>query len=394
MKFHPSIKDLIGKDFNKDQLLELGVMDPIKVVEDLDKYIIGQDNAKRSIALMLLNRSILMLKASNVLRSDLKIVKSNVLLLGPTGSGKTALIKAVTETTGIPIFIYDITSTTGAGYYGIDLIDMLNEHIDYQFNHYKNFFESEGLPTEDYYTSIFDFYNKIIEFGILYIDEIDKLRIPKEISRKDGWGSMLQVELLKMIEGHEVNLVFDKSRQTGKTVNQVQMPKLDTTNMFFVAGGAFSGLDEIIKTRLKLTNNIGFLSNQVQKTELSRDAMQFLKTEDLIEYGFMPEFIGRFPIKSILKAHTVETMKKIMLESHNSVYLEYKDMFTVFGVKLKFTNSALNEVAKIALKLNVGARALKSIFNEILEDKLFSIFHNDNNELVIDKQDVIKKVKI
>jgi ATP-dependent Clp protease ATP-binding subunit ClpX len=394
MKFLHSINGILGKTLGINELLEIGVVDPVSIVQDLDKYIIGQDAAKKSIALMLLNRSLLMLKKFGVLSPDLKLTKNNVLMLGPTGSGKTALIKAVAEISDIPIYIYDITSTTGAGYYGSDLLDMLNEHINYQYDYYSELYQAQTLSEEDFYNFSFDVFCKIVENSIIYIDEIDKIKITRDNSKKDGWGSMLQVELLKMIEGHNVNLLNDKTRQTEKTLNKAQISNLNTENIFFIAGGAFSGLDDIIKHRLKINNTVGFLTDYEQKLKIEKNALDFFKTEDLIEYGFMPEFIGRFPIKTVLQSHTVDTLKKIMTKAHGSVYLEYIDLFKVFGVKLKFSDEALTEIANAALKVNLGARALKSIFNEILEDKVFNIFHDTPGTMIISKTEVKKRLKL
>ena len=382
-----------GSDDDQD-IKSLGLTDPKFIVKELDKYIIGQDRAKKILALMMLNRSLVMLQSYGYIKTKVKFTKSNALLLGPTGTGKTAIIEALNKICDVPILIYDVTNLTAAGYAGTDMTEIFNNYVDM----YMEFLSKSVLhitdraPTQDDRSRLQDMIHAGRYAGIIYLDEIDKLRMNQD----KGYGLSIQNELLKAIEGSEVSLRREHGYKSDEARNKLDLKTILTNNIFFIAGGAFYGLEEIIQRRTSKNSSIGFTGDISKKSDKDKyDIFTEATTEDIIEYGFRPEFLGRFPIRATLQAHTLDTMRKILLDSELSIAKEYTEFYKLFKLNLEFTDTGIDTIAKSALEMKTGARALKSMFNRLFEDTLFNIFDTESGEtLIIDKEYVESKLKI
>ncbi len=377
---------------------------PVDIVAKLDEYIVGQQEAKKILALLLLNRAILKLKKRGKIELDILPQKSNVMLIGPTGTGKTALIKALAEISDIDICLFDVTSITSAGYIGNKVEDILLKYVNnvsegwrfkYQDFVKNNFtgnnedptiaFENYDLPSEK------EFLDDIIETGIIYLDEIDKIRCKggNDGSNLDVSGGMVQNELLKVLEGSDVSLSSARGAWPKCGVYTV-----NTECVMFIVGGAFVGLSDIIYKRLSKGQNIGFMADfkysefrEGNKEEL----LQYVTTNDLIEYGIKPELLGRVPLRAGLKPLTLSVLEDIIIYPKNSVLKQYKSMFKLFDVELLLDDSAIKELAKKASELKMGARSLKLLFNSLLTEDLYNIFSMKEKFLLISAEDVRRR---
>lgn len=362
------------------------VPNPKTVVKLLDKYIIGQEQAKKVLGLMLMNRGLLKLSRQGTIVFDEPIQKSNILLIGPTGTGKTALIKALDEITGLNISICDVTSITEAGYVGNKVEDIIATHVMACEKYVRNNFEFESNdPYEEFLRD--EHLKNTIETGIIYLDEIDKLRCNNNVA-KDVSGMSVQNELLKILEEGDVLLSPSSIKEAKKVIRSVK-----TKDILFICGGAFVGLSEIIMKRRNKKASIGF--NSVLKdtsfNEESEEALKYVLNEDLVEYGFKPEFLGRLPLKAILSPLNVKTMSQIIFIEKNSILSQYKSLFKVFGIDLRIEKAAIKKIAEQALSLKIGARSLKSIFSNILEEEIENIFEYQKESITITKKMVIKR---
>ncbi len=383
IQIYRSLNNMLSLEELKDTL-----PDPIWIVSELDKYIVGQEDAKRTLALMLLNRAILKLRRANLIHLEVPIKKSNVMLIGPTGTGKTALMKALSLISGIPISVNDVTSITSAGYIGSKVEDILANHIniceEYVSSNYNalaaDYYLSTIKPTQN------DLLLETVETGIIYLDEIDKICAKVEHGR-DINGDSVQNELLKIIENGNVSLrncrtIFPKS----------SILNVKTDDVIFVCGGAFSGLTDIIQKRISSNGGIGFHANvEVKSKEKQEGLLKLVITEDLVKYGFKPEFLGRIPLRAGLSSLSVDTLIQIMKEPKNSLLKQYTGLFTLFGIDLVFEEDAFREVAEYAMAAKMGARALQGILNTVLEDDLFNVFTNKNTMLIITKEQVTRR---
>lgn len=358
---------------------------PKKTVQKLDQYIIGQKDAKYTLALMLLNQSLLKLHSAGKLYLPTKLNKTNVLLIGPTGTGKTALIKALSEMNQIPISINDITTCTAAGYIGGKVEDILVNHIvevqDYANDNYNRLkIEANILASKT------EFIKEIAETGIIYLDEIDKIRRRSSGDNIDVNGDMVQNELLKLLEDGNISLASARQYWKSKYISSIK-----TDNIIFICGGAFEGLDEIISKRLGKNDSIGFTSDLTYKSLKKGELLKHVTTEDLIAYGFKPEFLGRVPLRAVLSPISPKMMEKIILEPKNSVFSQYAAILNSFGIDVDISKSAIQEIAMLATEMGMGARALKPIFSKLFEDVFFNIWDiKDNTTYVITKRDVQK----
>jgi ATP-dependent Clp protease ATP-binding subunit ClpX len=358
-KFDREKKSFSNSNISK----KLSQIVPRQIKQFLDQHVIGQDDAKCALAISIANhyKRIFAPKPDKSCEyKDVKLEKSNVLFMGPTGSGKTLLIKKLAEFLDVPLAIGDATSLTEAGYVGEDV---------------------ESIITSLYRNAEYDV--KKTEKGIIYIDEIDKIaKSRNNVSiTKDVSGEGVQQGLLKIIEGTVCNV----SPQGGRKHPEQKFLQIDTSNILFIVGGTFVGLDDIIARRNG--QKMGF--GTVHKSEEDMDVLP----EDLVCFGMIPEFVGRFPLIQKLKRLKVEDLIHVLLEPKNSLINQYKKSFKYDNVELEFDKLALEKVAQIAFDFETGARGLKQVMEKVLFDFSFNVDQYKGQTLKITEQDVERSWK-
>jgi ATP-dependent Clp protease ATP-binding subunit ClpX len=350
---------------------------PQEIKKLLDSYVIGQDMAKETLSVAVYNHYKRLSAESqesmiNMGGDDVEIDKSNILLLGPSGTGKTLLASTMARIVGVPFVIADATTLTQAGYVGEDVESILHRLID----------AAEGNVG-------------LAEWGIVYLDEVDKLARSNESSHgtRDVSGEGVQQALLKLVEGSSVRLTGK-----GQGKDRGESATIDTRNILFIAGGAFSGLENIMKRRMQPEkNSIGFNAPVVKvvKEENVDNSFEGVRPEDLKHFGLIPEYIGRFPVIAQLEELNEETLVKILTEPKNALLRQYQRLFKYDGVELEFTPDAMLSIAKQALEHGTGARGLRGVLEKLLQKTMFDLPSLNNIErCVVEHSDESSNLEI
>ena len=338
------------EEFEEENLNDINLLKPEEIKAFLDEYVIGQDDAKKVLSVAVYNHYKRIMAEKDL---DVEIQKSNILMLGPTGSGKTLLAQTLAKLLNVPFAIADATSLTEAGYVGEDVENILLKIIQAA-----------------------DYDMKRAEVGIIYIDEIDKITRKSENASitRDVSGEGVQQALLKIIEG----TVASVPPQGGRKHPHQELIQIDTSNILFICGGAFDGLDKIIETRMD-QKSIGFNVEIASRREKNLgEVLKHVLPEDLIKYGLIPEFIGRLPVVVSLDSLDKGALVKILTEPKNSLIKQYRKLFELDGVKLLIDDEAIEMIAEKSIKRKTGARGLRSIMEKSMMDLMFKVPSDDN----------------
>lgn len=340
---------------------------PHKIKRLLDRDVVGQEYAKKVMSVAVYNhyKRVFTEENPDMFQDDVEIEKSNMLMIGPTGSGKTYMVKTIAKILDVPLAITDATSLTEAGYIGDDVESVLSKLLS-----------AAGNDVEK------------AEHGIVFIDEIDKLAKKQETRSRDVSGEAVQQGLLKILEGSEVEVPIGTGSKNAMTPTTM----MDTRGILFICGGAFPDLEEVIKTRIAEQSSIGFGANLRDELEKDPKLLSKVTTEDLRNFGMIPEFIGRLPVIFTLDGLDNDMYIKILKEPRNSIIKQYQKLLRIDEVDLQFEDEAYEEIAKIAAERKTGARALRSIIEDLLLDIMYQVPKDENiGTVIITKDYVLKK---
>lgn len=347
----PNKQKLKKKKKEEDGQPALNIRDipaPHKIKASLDEYVVGQEHAKKVISVAVYNHY---KRVATGTMDDIEIEKSNMLMIGPTGCGKTYLVKTLARLLDVPLAIADATSLTEAGYIGDDIESVVSKLLAAADNDIDK-----------------------AERGIIFIDEIDKIAKKKNTSTRDVSGESVQQGMLKLLEGAEVEVPVGANSKNA----MVPLATVNTKNILFICGGAFPDLEDIIRERLRKTASIGFNSELKDKYDKDKDILSKVTVEDIRKFGMIPEFIGRLPVTCVLEGLTKDMMVKILKEPKNAILKQYQKLLELDEVRLEFTDGALEAIAEKAMERDTGARALRSIIEEFMLDIMYEIPKDDN----------------
>ena len=364
----PKVKNAHGAAQNKsaedrpEPAIDINnIIPPHKIKEKLDEYVVGQEHAKKVMSVAVYNHY---KRVATGTMDDIEIEKSNMLMLGPTGSGKTYLVKTLARLLDVPLAITDATSLTEAGYIGDDIESVVSKLL-----------AAAGNDVER------------CQQGIIFIDEIDKLAKKKNANQRDVSGESVQQGMLKLLEGADVEVPIGASSKNA----MVPTTTINTRNILFICGGAFPAMDEIIKARLNKHSSMGFMADLKDKYDDDRNILQKVTVEDLREFGMIPEFIGRLPIVFATEMLDEDMLVRILREPKNAIIKQYQKLLELDEVKLEFDDAALHAIAKKAMDKKLGARGLRSIIEEFMLDIMYEIPKDENIGQVIITEDYIEK---
>ena len=342
------------KEKQKEPMLDIhAIPAPHKIKASLDEYIVGQEHAKKVMSVAVYNHY---KRVASDTTDGVEIEKSNMLMIGPTGSGKTYMVKTLAKLLDVPLAITDATSLTEAGYIGDDIESVVSKLLAAADNDVDR-----------------------AEHGIIFIDEIDKIAKKRNANQRDVSGESVQQGMLKLLEGAEVEVPVGASSKNA----MVPMMTVNTRNILFICGGAFPDLEEIIKERLNKASSIGFKADLKDKYDKEENLLTKVMVEDVRKYGMIPEFLGRLPILFSLEALTEDMLVRVLAEPKNAIIKQYQKLLAMDEVKLEFEEDALHSIAAKAKEKKVGARALRAILEEFMLDIMYEIPKDDNIGTVV-----------
>ena len=364
-----SILSLQNQPEEANKLDNFSHLNPKSIKQFLDDYVVGQEYSKKVISVCVYNHYKRIYQQKN--DDDLEIEKSNVIIAGPTGTGKTLIAKTIAKLLDVPIAIVDATVLTEAGYVGEDVENILTRLLQ-----------------------VSDYNIERAEKGIIFIDEIDKIsrKSDNPSITRDVSGEGVQQALLKLMEGTVVNV----PPKGGRKHPDQNFIKLNTSNILFIAGGAFDGIERIINKRLNMSS-VGFKNSQLVSKNNSKDIISNIIPNDLKEFGLIPEILGRLPILTYMLELDSKTLRKILTDPKNALTKQYIKLFEMDNIKLEFSDDALDEIVKKAVDYKLGARGLRSICESILLDDMFNLPGSSIKKLVVDKNYIepkLSKIKL
>ncbi len=336
------------KDSSKAEIDIRNIMPPHKIKEKLDEYVVGQEYAKKVVSVAVYNHY---KRVATGTMDEIEIEKSNMLMIGPTGCGKSYLVKTLARLLDVPLAITDATSLTEAGYIGDDIESVVSKLLAAADNDVER-----------------------AEQGIIFIDEIDKIAKKKNTNSRDVSGESVQQGMLKLLEGAEVEVPVGANSKNA----MVPLATVNTRNILFICGGAFPDLEEIIKQRLNKRTSIGYNAELRDKYDKEKNILKMVTVEDIKKFGMIPEFIGRLPVVFTLEGLSRDMMVKILSEPRNAILKQYQKLLELDEVKLEFDQGALEAIAEKAMEKETGARALRAIIEEFMLDIMYEVPKDDN----------------